>query len=219
MKRFCFIVLLLSLSLCTIGESLGSLITLHKNPLPADCTDNVKAVTNKKYHNEIMQIEKEVQGLIQHGLPELCGYSIEINVFKDPVDLFRANFKSYLQVFKTPHKRIYRIQVNTQWLGDLPPQIALRAVLVHELTHILSYTQMTTAELIELGRKYDKADFQRNYERNTDLLTLRRGHALGLLEFRKWQKSHLSDDEFIKKMDIYYSIEMILAWMKDNPYI
>ena len=86
---------------------------------------------------------------------------------------------------------------------------------MHELKHVMDYSQMNTSELIEFGIWYGSADIA-EYERQTDLFTLEKGCGTGLIAFRNWLYGQVTDEVKAEKQRQYYTPEEIQQWMDEQ---
>lgn len=114
-----------------------------------------------------------------------------------------------------PLERRYLVYVNTAQYADPPTEATVSAILVHELQHIVDYTEMDTAELVEFGLWYASGDIAA-YERQTDEAALEAGCAHGLIEYREWLYGQVSAEVEAQKRVDYYTPEEIEAWLEEH---
>lgn len=112
-------------------------------------------------------------------------------------------------------ERDYVIFVSPGIFQDPPSELAVEAIISHEMFHVQDYLTMTPSELILLGiRSAKKAP--RKYERATDLKALELGYADGLYQYRIWLKRQLPAKKLKEVYNSYYSPKEILEWKKNN---
>ena len=132
-------------------------------------------------------------------------------------DFFQAHVQGYL---KDWDKRVYVLKVNRKLYVDSPGDVALRGILIHELTHLNEYAHSSTFGLAGLGWDYaftdDNADVVK-WERATDENALRLGYAEGVKAYRLWLYSRLTPERVAKKKRVYFTPEQIDAWVLAHP--
>ena len=120
----------------------------------------------------------------------------------------------------TPKKsrKIFKIQINPKLFEDSPSDNALKAILIHELTHVTDQLNKSTAGIIGSAINYiSHKEYHRNYERSTDVKALDRAKKAGrlpvvkqgLIEYRCWQYSHFNAKQIQTKKYYYLSPEEI----------
>lgn len=141
--------------------------------------------------------------------PELREIDLKITTFRSQ--------NSFLQVqpvmsslFGQKSRRRYTLQLNLKLLECPPHSEALGAILVHELSHIRDYTELSSAQILGLGIKYlSSSKFRASYERSTDYQVLDFGLHEGLAQYREWLYPRLSPKELLKKRKNYLTPEEI----------
>ena len=160
-------------------------------------------------------VNREVTSLIASDFPELCGISIEYGLVSESTDtVFFETYVKPATAFRAPKNRTYQLLLNKRLETQSPSNDAIRSILVHELLHIRDYVGMNLWELLKLRRDIKDAAFQQQYERYTDLRTLQLGYGLGLIDYREWLYTVISDEQQIAaKQKTYMTPEEIKAWL------
>ncbi len=147
--------------------------------------------------------------------PTLEGVSLEVTTTESPDTYFVANL-DLATISEEPLERDYRVLYNPALFDDPPVRIAAGAILVHELKHVLDYTGMDTAELVDFGLWYASGEDISAYEKQTDEYALEAGCAEGLSAYREWIYTHIPEEDLEEKMSTYYTPEEIAAWVAEN---
>lgn len=113
-----------------------------------------------------------------------------------------------------PLERRYLLNWSELVLDDPPSRNATVAVLAHELAHIEDYLDMDGEELAAFGVWYATSDVS-EYERGTDLTSMEKGCAVGLIDFRLWLYDHVDAETEAQKRVDYWTPEEIAAWIAD----
>lgn len=156
------------------------------------------------------EFEKLVQVVKEDYFPKLENIPISVATFSS-----NAYFLQAQPVIKTLVKkrqsRQYKVQLNTKLLDCPPSQKALEAILVHELEHILDYTNWSSKRIAAHGVRYTlSSEMRASYERATDQKVLFKGLHQGLIEYREWVYQWLTPKELSAKKRIYLTPEEIL---------
>lgn len=104
--------------------------------------------------------------------------------------------------------------LNDRLLENGPGDLALEAILVHELCHIRDFIEMSGWGLIRLyvNVNYDAA-FEIRYERETDICALALGYSEGLKAYRRWLYRTIDDPKLVAlKQKVYLTPEQIDDW-------
>jgi len=156
------------------------------------------------------QMRALVDEVHQAVFPELSEVSIDLVQLESETDFFQANL-DLGTVSEPPLERAYRVLYNPHLFDNPPDQSAVAAILVHELTHILDYTEMNSEQLIEFGIWYATSDTA-EYERATDEEALWRGCAEGLIAYREWLYEQLDAEDADEKRRVYFTPSEIREW-------
>ena len=155
--------------------------------------------------------------------PELSGVGIEVKTFHSDGDYFQSRFA--VGRFFTGRKMRYIIYVNPAVYEKICPEAALRAIIAHELAHVLYYRRRNRLQLLGLARLAGK-DFTAKFERGADLEALARGYGAGLKKYRLWLYQNIPPRKLNEKRRNYFSpeeIDALLAggawecWRKNIP--
>lgn len=65
------------------------------------------------------------------------------------------------------------------------PEDGVKAILAHELSHVVYYTRGKRIRLVGLVR-LASGGYRSKFERGTDVEAIRRGYGDGLKEYRRW---------------------------------
>src|SRR6266404_1250315 len=123
-----------------------------------------------------------VNEVISASYPELKGTEIQIKLFDSKSDYFKARFGIPQFFFG---RMQYLVFVNPRVFDRGAPDAGVRAILAHELGHVLYFKTRNRLKLLGLVRLASKASTQR-FERWADLQAISRGYGEGLKEYRQW---------------------------------
>ncbi len=147
-------------------------------------------------------------------VPELDGVSITLTEGESETDFFYSNL-----VFSTlvdpPLEREYLAYYNPRMFDDPPPGDAAVGILVHELAHVLDYTEMDGQTLAEFGIWYATEDVA-DYEHQTDRFAMERGCTLGLIGYGEWTYGKVEGEDLDEKRRVYWTPDAMLGWMTGN---
>ena len=96
------------------------------------------------------RIQRLMEEVRLSSFPELQGVPIQIQLFGSESDYFQARFT--ITSFLRQRTLRYVLCVNRQLFAVPPPEAALRAVLAHELGHLLYYQSHCRLQLVLLAR-------------------------------------------------------------------
>jgi hypothetical protein len=149
--------------------------------------------------------------------PELRGADIQVRAFESRSDYFRSRFdyRRYL----APTSMRYVVFVNPRVYRLGAPDDAVRAIVAHELAHVLFYRQRSRLHLLGLVR-LSGSGYRQRFERRADLVALSRGYGDGLKAYRAWLYAHVPAKSLDEKRRDYFSpdeIAAIAAAAKDRP--
>jgi len=160
-------------------------------PPPADVSERVRLITEE---------------VIAASYPELRSADIRIKLFRSESDYFRASF-SFCRFFF--HKKMrYHILANRKLIERQAPENEIRAIIAHELGHVLYFKRRNRIELLGLIRLLSP-DFTIHFEKWPDLQAISRGYGAGLKEYREWLYLHIPAKKIAEKRRNYYSPEEI----------
>jgi len=158
-----------------------------------------------------------VDELIASSYPELRGVEIQFSLFNNDTDYFRTRFG--IPQFLLGRRMRYLIRVNPEVGLQHAPEAGIRAILAHELAHIVYFKTGNRSRLLGLARLTSKG-FTARFERWTDLQAISRGYGEGLKEYRQWLYQHVPDQKLPEKLRNYFSpeeIDAILSLSQQRP--
>ena len=88
------------------------------------------------------------------------------------------------------------------------PDVGIRAILAHELAHVLFYRQQNRLSLIKLAGLIH-GGVNARFERRTDLIAIERGYGPGLIEYREWLYENVPANKIAEKRRDYFSTDEI----------
>jgi hypothetical protein len=109
--------------------------------------------------------------------------------------------------------------VNPQVFARGAPDVGVRAILAHELAHVLYFKTRNRLKLLGLVRLASKTSTHR-FERWADLQAISRGYGEGLKEYRKWVYRNIPASNLAAKRLTYFSpdeIDAILFASRARP--
>ncbi len=148
-----------------------------------------------------------VNEVISASYPELKGTEIQIKLFDSKSDYFKARFGIPQFFFG---RMQYLVFVNPRVFDRGAPDAGVRAILAHELGHVLYFKTRNRLKLLGLVRLASKASTQR-FERWADLQAISRGYGEGLKEYRQWVYQNIPASKLAAKRLNYFSPEEIDA--------
>ncbi|MEO8138540.1 MAG: hypothetical protein ABI742_02785 [Gemmatimonadota bacterium] len=145
------------------------------------------------------------------SFPDLAGEDIVLNELRSATDFFTSGTE--LRTFLNARRqRAYLVYVNPRLFKNPPPRAAIRAVLAHELSHIVDYNRRSAPGLARFTFHYLTSN-EASYERATDLATLGRGYGCGLIAYREWLYRRVSPTSAAVKRRFYLTPEEIRVWL------
>jgi hypothetical protein len=165
----------------------------------------------------IEKTRKLVGEVIEKSFPELKQAQIEIKPFQSESNYFKSQFS--VSRFLTFQKLRYVIFVNSEVFLRNAPENGIRAILAHELAHILYYKRKNRFQLTGLAGLTDKS-FTAKFERKADLEAIARGYGEGLKSYRKWLYENISLKSVGSKKRDYFSpdeIDLMLKILRQKP--
>jgi len=172
--------------------------------------------------------EKLAGEIVAKSYPELKAAKIEFKIFKSGTNFFKSQFS--VARFMTLRKMRYAIFVNPEVFRRNAPEEGVRAILAHELAHILYYKRKNRVELVGLAGLMNQG-FTVKFERRADLEALARGYGEGLKAYRAWlyenipatavaakRRDYFSPEEIDKMLEILSKkTQMLDVWRKKVP--
>lgn len=167
--------------------------------------------------NEVEKTQALVGEIIEESFPELKTANIEIKSFRSDLNYFKSQFS--VARFLTFQKLHYTVLVNPEVFRRNAPMAGIRAILAHELAHVLYYRRKNRFELFTLARLADK-DFTARFERRADLEAIARGYGDGLKLYRAWLYQNIPSKMVEAKKRDYFSpeeIDLMLRILREKP--
>lgn len=197
------------LSAAVVIITLSPTWTLAQNAIP-------KSVDSQM---AIEKTEKLIQEVVEESYPELLTEKIKVKTFRSQKTFFKAQFS--FNRYLTLRKLRMTILINPIVYSRNAPVEGLRAILAHELAHILYYKRKNRLQLLGLIGLVN-GGFNAKFERRTDLVAIERGYGIGLIEYREWLYQNVSEREISSKKRNYFTSEeiaLLIAAFKKNPEI
>ena len=167
--------------------------------------------------NALRQTQSLLDELISESYPELHDTEIQIRLFQGRSDFFRTRFG--IPQFLFGGKMRYIISVNPRVFEWQAPEAGVRAIVAHELAHILYFKQHNRMRHFGLVR-LALTKFTARFERRTDLEAISRSYGTGLKEYRQWLYQHIPQNKLLEKRRNYFSpdeIDAILSLSRQRP--
>lgn len=158
-----------------------------------------------------------VTEVVADRYPELKSAKIEVKKFNDDSDYFRANFS--VSRYATFRNMRFYIEANPLAEQKNAPEDAIRAIIAHEVAHILYYQTHNRFELLGLAGLADKS-FNAKFERKADLEAIGRGFGEGLKQYRLWLYQNIPAKDVDEKKRDYFTpeeLDVMLPALKINP--
>lgn len=164
----------------------------------------------------IERTQQLIEEIRTASFPELKDVVIKVELLRSDSDYFRTRFV----IRQFPGGRmIYLLRVRPDVFALAAPEAGIRAIIAHELSHILWFRRRNRLQLLGLIR-LASADFTARFERRTDLQAIARGYGDGLKEYRTWLYQHIPPRKLKEKQRNYFSpaeIEAIQARTRNHP--
>ncbi len=151
--------------------------------------------------------------------PELRDADIQIREFASKSDYFQC--RPDLRRAVVGRKMRYIVFVNPRVFELGAPEAGVRAIVAHELGHVLYYRRGCRLRLLGLTRLVSSG-YRARFERWADLQALSRGHAEGLKAYRRWLYTNVPASRLDEKRRDYFSpeeIDAIETAAKDRPQL
>jgi hypothetical protein len=150
-------------------------------------------------HREIDPLLREI---IAEAYPELQSIALKTGQFSEPDSFLQSNFEVWSLFSQAP---IYVIEINPQLWELNCPELALRAILAHELAHTLDYHLGKIPGILGILNQLRLYPSLRSYEHRTDLQAIFRGYGPGLSAYREWLYPLLDAEQKQRKQEVYYT--------------
>jgi len=153
---------------------------------------------------------------------ELKRNNISIGIKNMPKKSRRDSFlqirpKINFSLFRPSKKRHYYLEINPLLYKNNPGEFAIRAILIHELEHVIDYLDLNFYQLSHFGLKYaNNTQFRYDYERYTDIKALKRGAGIGLADYRIWIYKQISPKDVVIKKMSYLTPEEIRSFLRNE---
>ena len=179
----------------------------------------IPSVAFAKQTDAIAKTQTIITEIVEKSYPELKKAKINVRIFESNANYFQSQFS--LTRFLTCQKLRYNLYVNPEVFNKNAPEDAIRAIVAHELAHILYYSDRNRFELIGLVSLIDKS-FTAKFERRADLEAIARGYGEGLIKYRRWLYQNIPAKNLDEKKRNYFSpeeIEKMLEILKQKPHM
>jgi hypothetical protein len=157
-----------------------------------------------------------VNEVIASSYPELKGAAIRIEPFRSRSDYFKTRFGIPQYFFG---RMCYLVFVNPRVFELQAPDAGVRAIIAHELAHVLYFKSRNRVRLLGLVRLISKR-YTAKFERRSDLKAISLGYGEGLREYRQWLYRNLPATKLVEKQRNYFSpeeIDAILSATRKRP--
>jgi hypothetical protein len=182
------------------------IVLLLSCPAPADNTSD----------RAIERTQQLIDEIRTASFPELKGVVIKVELLHSNSDYFRTRF-AIPQLLGG--RMVYLLRVRPDVFTLSASEAGVRAIIAHELSHILWFRRRNRLRLLGLIR-LASADFTARFERWTDLQAIARRYGDGLKEYRTWLYQHIPPQKLKEKQRNYFSpaeIEAIQARTRNHP--
>lgn len=187
---------------------------------PTDCavTDTVTVPqTSATDQMALERTRKLVEEIRAASFPELSGVIIKVELLQHEADFFRSRF-TFLPFLTGRHMQ-YVLKVNPAVYTRNVPEAGVRAIIAHELAHVVWYRQRKRIRLFGLACLLS-GKYSARFERRTDLAAIERGYGAGLKEYRNWLYQQIPARKVAEKRRNYFSpeeVDAILARTRQRP--
>lgn len=157
-----------------------------------------------------------VNKIVKASYAELSGATIRIKVFYSKSDYFKGRFG--IPQFFFARMR-YLVFVNPLVFELQAPEAGVRAIIAHELAHVVYFKKRNRVRLLGLVRLTSK-QFTARFERGADLKAISLGYGEGLKEYRRWLYQNVPASRLADKQRNYFSpaeIDAILSASRKRP--
>ncbi|MFY9608808.1 MAG: hypothetical protein WAU45_09370 [Blastocatellia bacterium] len=166
--------------------------------------------------NAVNRTRKLVDEVIAASYPEFKNSNIRIKPFRSRSDYFKARFGLPQYFFA---RMRYLVFVNPRVFELECPEAGVRAIIAHELAHVVYFKRRNRVRLVGLVRLKSK-QFSAEFERRADLNAIALGYGEGLKEYRHWLYSNVPASKLAEKRRDYFTpdeIDAILSASRTRP--
>jgi hypothetical protein len=150
-----------------------------------------------------------LQSVRAASFPELSHtVIIRVREFHSSGDYFRTRFS--VARYASLRKMRFYLEVNLRVFELGAPAEAVRAIIAHELEHVLYLSRRSRLSMLSLAR-LASAKYTTRFERGADLGAIGRGYGSGLIVYRQWLYQHIPPGALAAKRRDYFSPEEISA--------
>ncbi|HWN99168.1 MAG TPA: hypothetical protein VNS63_07845, partial [Blastocatellia bacterium] len=186
--------------------------------IPACTGDRLPArQATKDYANDALNRTRAlIDQVIAASYPDLKDADIRIKAFRSRSDYFKARF-GFPEYFFTRMR--YLVFVNPRAFELQAPEEGVRAIIAHELAHVVYFKKGNRVRLLGLVRLTSKQSTAR-FERWADLEAISLGYGEGLKEYRSWLYGNVPASKLADKQRNYFSpaeIDAILSASRKRP--
>ena len=157
-----------------------------------------------------------VNEVIASAYPELKESTIRIKLFRSRSDYFKTRFGIPQYLFA---RMRYLVYVNPRVFELQASEAGVRAIIAHELAHVLYFKGRNRLRLLGLVRLASR-HYTAKFERRADLKAISRGYGEGLKEYRQWLYQNVPASKLAEKQRNYFSgeeIDAILSASRTRP--
>lgn len=197
-------------------HSSGALFDSGRFPLRAGFHAAAGQSTSDLAGDAVNRTRVLVDQVIAASYPELKGAAIRIRPFRSGSDYFKARF-GFPQYFFARMR--YLVFVNPRAFPLQVPEAGVRAIIAHELAHVVYFEKRKRVRLLGLVRLPSK-QFTARFERSADIKAIALGYGEGLKEYRRWLYSNVPASRLAEKQRNYFSpdeIDAILSASRKRP--
>ncbi len=167
----------------------------------------------------IKETKKILNEILGKSFPELDAKEIKIRAFQSNDTFFKAQFS--ISRFLTFRRMQTTIFVNPIVYEGKAPEGGIRAILAHEMAHAIYYERKNRFQLLGLVSLINR-DFTAKFERTADLVAIEKGYGSGLISYREWLYSVISEKQITIKKRNYFTpeeLKIIIQGYEKNPEI
>jgi hypothetical protein len=154
----------------------------------------------------VNRVEALLQGVRTASFPELSHTDIRVRQFHSKSDYFRTRFS--LARYASLQKMHFYLEVNPGVFELGAPEEGIRAIIAHELEHVLYISRRSRIGMLSLVR-LASGDYTARFERRADLGAIGLGYGSGLILYRQWLYQNIPAEAVRKKRRDYFSPEEI----------
>jgi len=204
------------LRLATIGLVLVAWVTSDSRPLFCQSAVSLPQVrplaqvavprADGQASAGVNRVEALLRGVRTASFPELSHTDIRVRQFHSQSDYFRTRFS--LARYASLQRMRFYLEVNPRVFELGSPEEGIRAIIAHELEHVLYISRRSRIGMVSLAR-LASGDYTARFERKADLGAIGLGYGSGLILYRQWLYQNIPADAVRKKRRDYFSPEEI----------